>query len=196
MGTKNLPPVLERVTLAYLDVETTGLSAQGGDRVCEIAVVRTRGGEVLDRLDTLVCPGRPIPPGASAVNGITDSMVASMPRFPDIALRLISMLEGAVIVAHNARFDMGFLAREFSMIPLLQPRVPVLDTLGIARKHFRFAQNGLEAIAAVYGISTEGNHRALADVLITKGVLERFAIELEGRGMRLESVDDLLALQR
>ncbi len=72
--------ILDSRTLAFLDVETTGLSAWFGDRICEIAILRCRGEEILDSFDTLVNPARPISPGAARVNGLTDAELAECAR--------------------------------------------------------------------------------------------------------------------
>lgn len=190
----NLPDVpLSEAPLAFLDVETTGLSPRDGDRVCEIAVVRCCGAEELGRFGSLVNPGRPISPGASAVNGISDDMVTRSPSFADIADDLSDIVQNAILVCHNAPFDVKFLSAEFG----LSGRAPwsgiVLDTLALARRRYYFPSNRLEYIARSLGIGALGAHRALADVLITKQVFDRFAADMENDGFRL--VKDWLRLQ-
>ena len=181
--------------LAYLDVETTGLGSKTGDRICEVAVVSAHKGIVQSEFSTLVNPETPIPYGATAVSGITDEMVRGAPSFREIALDLLSVLRGRVVVAHNASFDIGFLASEFSRVPLLLPRNPVVDTLLISRRRFEFPNNRLETIASVLDISTSGHHRALMDVHITKKVLERLLADLSLQGHKLESLEDVVRLQ-
>ncbi len=91
-----------------VDVETTGLSPDTGDRVCEIGAIKIRGGAVVDTLSSLINPCRPISAGAYAVNRISPAMVAGAPEFHQIAERLLQMIEGSVLVAYNAPFDVRF----------------------------------------------------------------------------------------
>ena len=112
-------------TLAVIDVETTGLSPEY-DRVVEIACLRVERGRIVDRLATLVDPGISIPPSASAVHGIFNRDVADAPRLESLVARIDELARGATIVAHNARFDLGFL-------PFLAHR-PAICTLQLARR--------------------------------------------------------------
>ncbi len=183
------------VPFAFLDVETTGLDPATGDRVCEIAVLKTVDGEEVDRFVTLVNPGRSIPLGAVTVHGITDAMVSRAPFFRDIAGDLLSFIKGAVIVAHNARFDLGFLRMELSNLGLTLPETDVIDTLGIARRYYSFASNSLGQIARDIGLPAASAHRALADVQTTRSVFEYFLMDLNRRGIRLKRLKDVLKLQ-
>ena len=106
---------LEQHKLAFLDVETTGLSPLSGHRVCEIAVARFQGEEMTESFETLVNPMWPISPGASRVNGITDDDVREAPRFREVADRVEELMAGAVIVCHNAPFDLAFIDNEFDL---------------------------------------------------------------------------------
>src|SRR5436305_13850946 len=124
---RDLP--LDEQTYAVLDVETTGLSARTGDRICEVAVVVARGGHIVDQLQTLVNPQKPISRGAAAVNGISDSMVRNSPIFRQVAPALMEALDGAVLVAHNASFDMSFISSELRAAGFEPPSNPVVDTL-------------------------------------------------------------------
>src|SRR5438445_9121835 len=103
---------LHEHTFAVVDVETTGLSARMGDRICELAVVIVRGGQIVGQLQSLVNPQKPISRGAAAVNGISDSMVRDAPAFRKVAPELVKALDGAVLVAHNASFDLSFISSE------------------------------------------------------------------------------------
>ena len=98
--------------LAIVDVETTG-SDPASDRITEIAVLEVSGFALTAQWSTLVNPGGTIPGAIQALTGITQEMVESAPRFADIAAELYERLAGRVFVAHNARFDYGFLRREF-----------------------------------------------------------------------------------
>lgn len=191
MTSKNLSDI----TFAFLDVETTGLDPRLGHRICEIAVLKKRGGRILDKFQTLINPGRNISPQASSVNGITDDMLRNAPFFRDVAWDIFDLLRDSVIVAHNASFDLGFLFVEFTNIRLPHPENEVIDTLSIARRHYNFPSNSLGKIANYLGIPTFGEHRAFADVRITNEIFEYFLMDLERRGMRVESLKDALKLQ-
>ncbi|MGH7807557.1 MAG: exonuclease domain-containing protein [Thermodesulfobacteriota bacterium] len=190
-----IPKNLEEITFAFLDVETTGLDPYWGDRICEIAVLKTKGTKILDRFETLVNPGRTIPLQAASVNGITDDMVKNAPFFRDIAWNVMNSLKDSVIVAHNAPFDLGFLLAELSIIKLFPPENDVIDTLSIARRYYSFPSNSLGNIARHLGISTVAEHRAFGDVRITRQVFEYFLMNLERRGLRVESLKYVLKLQ-
>lgn len=174
--------------MAVVDVETTGLSPRYGDRIVEIAVLRYDGGAEV-AFQSLVNPRRAISPGASAVHGITQAMVDSAPLFGEVADRIWPFLDGAVLVAHNAPFDLSFLNAERAYLGLPPLANRVVDTLALARRHFRFPSNSLGLIARSLGIPAPVQHRAMADVRITLKVLERFAEELKPLGMA--SLDSL-----
>ena len=175
-------PIVD-VPLAVVDVETTGLNPLAGDRVCEIAVLRVDPGEEPCLWVSLVNPGRPIGAGARAVNGIADDDVADAPPFGRLIAEINAALDGAVLVAHNVPFDLGFLRAEYRRAGMRFPTVQALDTLELARRCFRFRRNGLGNVAWQLGVSAPGLHRAEGDVWATYHVLQRM-IEIlydEGR---------------
>src|SRR3954467_4087973 len=102
------------LTFAVLDLETTGLSARGADRICEIAIVRARLGRPPDPWTSLVPPGRSIPAHIAAKTQIDDRLVAAAPSFAQLVPLVRKRLSGTVLVAHNAPFDVGFLRAELS----------------------------------------------------------------------------------
>ena len=165
-------------TFAYLDVETTGLSPWFGDRICEIAVLRCEGDNVIESFDNLLNPERPISPGAARVNGLKDSDLKKAVRFIDIAERVITLIKDAVIVCHNVPFDLGFLSSELERINKHLPTVLTLDTLEIAREYFDFDSNSLQSIAHWIDIETTDAHRALNDAFTTREILKYFARKL------------------
>jgi DNA polymerase-3 subunit epsilon len=189
---------LEAVTFAVVDVETTGLDPARGHRVCEVAVVRGQGGQVLDTWSTLVYPGRLIPADAQAVNHISNAMVRDAPPFGAVAAAFLAQVRDTVLVAHNAPFDLGFLAQELRLLGLPPALLPaqVVDTCALARQCYRFASNSLGFLGGTLGVrDANPAHRALADVLTTWGVLDWFMADLRRQGRRLETLADLLALQ-
>src|SRR5690349_1335258 len=113
--------------LAIVDLETTG-AHPAWDRVTEIAVVEIEDGEVAAEWSTLVNPGTSIPPAIQALTGITNDMVADAPAFEDLAPGLYERLAGRVFVAHNARFDYGFLRHAFERAGL-RFQAPTLCTV-------------------------------------------------------------------
>lgn len=192
---------LASAPLVVLDTETTGLSPAMGHRVVEVAAVRLEGWREVDRFDVLVNPGRPMDAGASRVNGIYDDDLVDAPPFAQIATPLHQLMEGAVLVAHNARFDAAFLGMEYSLLQRsgLGEHSPLdlsnawLCTLQLARRFFHFRRNSLTDVALSLGVRTGRAHRALSDVYTTLAIFKRMARQLET--MRLKTVGDLLHAQ-
>jgi DNA polymerase III epsilon subunit family exonuclease len=185
---------LNETTFAIFDVETTGLSPTYGHRVCEVACLRARDGVTLDRFESLIDPRRPISPGAFRVNRITPEMLHGAPTFAGVAAPLLRVMDGTVWVAHNAPFDLGFLAAELEIARLPLPENPVIDTLTLARRIFGFARNSLSAVAAALGLENSPTHRAMGDVQTTLGVLEQLLWDLERR-WGITTLNQLIAFQ-
>jgi DNA polymerase III epsilon subunit family exonuclease len=174
---------VDETDFTVVDVETTGLSTDRGDRVCEIGMVRIRGGAVMETFGTLVDPTVPVSAGAYAVNGISPAMLAGAPLFPDVLPRVAAMLSDAVLVAYNAPFDVGFLNNEFLLAgrPALGNRV--VDALALARQLIpgrpRYPQ---ASVAALLGISYPVRHRAMEDAMVTAKILMHFLSMLKAFG--------------
>jgi len=175
--------LLDGRVYAAFDVETTGLSAFFGDRICEVGLVRARGDEILEIYQTLVNPQRPISPGAARVNGLSDEQVRQAPPFLEIATQVLALLDGALLVCHNAPFDLSFLEAELSRLGQPCQLLGVIDTLDIARRYFNFASNSLSAVASRLEIETPQSHRALGDAQTTLQVFRHFYRQLVGRGV-------------
>jgi DNA polymerase III epsilon subunit family exonuclease len=144
--------------------------------VCEVALISFQGGARVNHFSSLVNPGLPIPPEVSQIHGITDDMVRNSPSFGALAPRLIDAIEGSVIVAHNAEFDLSFLKMEFAKAGLRLPELPVVDTLHIARGFGAFSNNRLGTIAKELDIPAGNWHRALGDVEMTRKIFEHFMV--------------------
>ena len=172
---------LDEITFVLFDVETTGLSPTYGHRVCEIACLRLEAGRETGRLEALVDPGRPISPGAYGVNRIEPEMLAGAPLFEGVAGAVLELMQDAVLVAHNAQFDLGFLAMELEIAQLPPPEGPVVDTLALSRRAFNFGSNSLSSVARRLEIPMEPTHRAMVDVEVTRQVLEEILRRLESR---------------
>jgi exodeoxyribonuclease X len=173
---------------AVVDVETTGIDARC-DRVVEVAcVVVDRAGRRLAEFGSLVDPGIPIHPAARAVHGISDDDVRGAPRLAALQPLLAALTAGAVVVAHNAAFDRGFL-------PFLAAR-PWLCTLRFAKHMFpeapRFANQALREYLRIEEPRLAGRrpHRALADALVTSHILAACMRRAEAAGL----ADDPVAL--
>jgi len=180
----NLGLTADEAPLAFIDVETTGLSPYGGDRVCEIAVLRLCGGEAVDALHTLVNPQRRMDPRAYAIHRISDAMLARKPIFAEVAQDVLSVTEGAVLVGHNLGFDLGFLSAELGRIGRALGPAPGLCTLQLARRVYRLPSYSLQALGSALGVSVGGSsHRAMADVVLTRAVFQRLVRDLAEHGV-------------
>ncbi len=148
--------------LAIVDLETTG-AHPAYDRVTEIAVIEVNGGEVAESWSTLVDPQEPIPAAIQALTGITNAMVAGAPTFRALAADLFERLAGRVLVAHNARFDYGFLRHEFERAGL-KFQAKTLCTVRLSRKLYpEHARHNLDSLIARHRLACSARHRALGD---------------------------------
>jgi DNA polymerase-3 subunit epsilon len=176
---------LEDLTYVVFDTETTGL-APSSDEIVQIAAVRVVNGRRVERevFDTLVDPHRPIPPGSTAVHGITDAMVRGAPDIAEAGRRFHRFAEGAVLVAHNAPFDMEFLRRHEGAIGARFDH-PVLDTVLLSAVLFgQQEEHSLDALTARLGITIpeEARHTALGDTVATADAFLKLLPMLRGRG--------------
>jgi DNA polymerase-3 subunit epsilon len=152
---------LER-PLAVVDVETTG-SQPARDRITEIGVIEVDGFEVSSEWSTLVNPGAAIPAPIQALTGITSEMVARAPSFAELAAGLYERLAGRVFVAHNARFDYGFLRHEFGRAGF-KFLAKTLCTVRLSRRLYAdHASHNLDSLISRHGIECRARHRALPD---------------------------------
>ncbi len=187
---------LREVTFVVLDLETTGGSPKV-DCVTEVGAVKVRGGERLAELATLVDPGTGVPPHIVALTGITTAMIADAPRLPVVLPTVLEFLRGAVLVAHNAPFDAGFLRAACERHGQVWPRPPVLCTARLARavlSRDEAPSVRLGALAQLFGTATTPNHRALADARATVEVLHHLLERVGNIGV--QSLEELLALAR
>lgn len=169
-----------------LDLETTGGNAVH-DRITEIAAVRVENGMEVDRWSTLVNPGVRIPPFIQNLTGINDAMVADAPCFEDVARRLVSMLEGAVFVAHNVRFDHSFVINELARIDM-KLKAKTLCTVRLSRKLYpQHKGHGLDALMQRHGLQTLARHRAMGDVDMVLAWLKIAASELGAETLQREA---------
>jgi len=184
---------LEAATYVVFDLETTGL-APGRDRICEIGAVRVVDLAPAGRFETLVDPGTPIPASISAFTGIRERDLRGAPTSPEAVRRFLAFAGECVLVAHNARFDVGFLDREVERLEGRRLAAPVLDTVWLARRLLagRAARVSLRSLAQFFGTSVEPCHRALPDAEATAEALVALLGLAQERGAR--TVGDVLEL--
>ena len=183
---------LHEVTFVVVDLETTGGSPQSCE-ITEIGAVKVRGGVRLGEFQTLVNPGVAIPPFISVLTGISNAMVAGAPR---LTTALPAFLEfagsEAVLVAHNAPFDIGFLKAACALTGHEWPGNRVLDTARLARQvvtRDEAPNCKLSSLARLFRAGTTPDHRALSDARATVDVLHGMLERLGNLGVR--SLDEL-----
>ena len=185
--------LLEDATYVVVDLETTGLRP-GSSGICEIGAVRLRAFEVESEFQTLVDPGLPIAPGASALTGLRNDLLRGAPRPPEAVRSFLAFAGDAVLVAHNARFDLAFLDRETERLTGLRIGSTVVDTVRLARTLLagRVSGFGLGQLAWFLGTTERPCHRALPDARATAELLLALIGLAQERGAR--TVADLTAL--
>jgi len=164
---------LRDTTFVVLDLETTGGAPDGGG-ITEIGAVKVRGGEVLGVLGTLVNPGERIPPFITVLTGITEAMLAPAPPIEAVLPSLLEFLRGAVLVAHNAPYDVGFLKAACARHGHPWPQLRVLDTAALARRALtrdEVPNRKLATLAHFFRAAVQPTHRALDDARATVDVL-------------------------
>ena len=185
--------LLSQVTFCVVDLETTGSSSAVGG-ITEIGAVKYRGGEEVSRFSTLINPGQPIPANIVMLTGISSSMVADAPRIEDVLDMFLDFVQGTVLVAHNARFDIGFLNAALERHGYDPLSNAVVDTVTLARRLVRSEVPNckLSTLAAHFNFPHQPIHRAMDDVLAT-GDLLHYLIERAG-AFGVFDIEDLVAL--
>jgi DNA polymerase-3 subunit epsilon len=184
---------LRDVTFVVVDLETTG-GAPADAGITEIGAVKVRGGERIGEFQSLVNPGAPIPPFVASLTGITDALVAGAPRLSTVLPAFLEFLGDAVLVAHNAPYDVGFLKAACGLHEYPWPGSTVVDTARLARValHRDEVRNcKLGTLAAHFRTSVTPNHRAFDDASATADVLHRL-IERAG-DLGVSTLEDLQA---
>ncbi len=182
---------LRETTFVVVDLETTGgrtKSTDGSppDAITEIGAVKVRGGVVLGEFATLVDPQRDIPPQIVRLTGITTAMVYDAPRIDAVLPMFFDFARGAVLVAHNAGFDVGFLRAAARQCELPWPRPQVLCTVRLARRVLSREEAPsvrLAALARLFAVATQPSHRALDDARATVDVLHALIERVGNQGV-------------
>ena len=159
-----------RGPVACVDLETTGGMA-AHHRVIEVGIVLLERGEIVEEWSTLVQPGLRIPSSIVTFTGIDDAMVAEAPPFADVVHEVRRRLEGRLFVAHNARFDYGFLRAEFRRLGV-KFAAPVLCTVKLSRALYQeHARHNLDTLMDRFGLSCLARHRALGDAQVLPALI-------------------------
>lgn len=162
---------MSKEPLVFVDLETTGANPLR-DRITEIGLVIVDGGQT-QSWSSLVNPGIAIPPFIQQLTGIDDAMVATAPAFAELAGEVLEKLQGRLFIAHNARFDYGFLKNEFKRIGI-HFHARVLCTVQLSRKLYPLEhKHNLDALTQRHGLVAEGErHRALTDAELIRHFLQ------------------------
>ncbi len=165
------------------DIETTGFSAEN-DRIIEIGAVKVEKGQITDRFSAFVNPHTPIPFEIEKLTGITDDMVLSEPDIAEVLPRFLAFCEGAVMVAHNADFDMSFIRKNSRRLEL-PCAFTVVDTVSLARVLLpNLNRFKLDTVAKALNVSLENHHRAVDDAGCTAEIFVKFVEMLKERDIR------------
>ena len=182
---------LSEVTFVVVDLETTGGSPNSA-AITEIGAVKVRGGEVLGEFQTLVNPLTDIPPFIAVLTGITDAMVASAPTLASVLPTFLDWSRGAVLVAHNAPFDVGFLKAGCASLSIEWPGFDSVDTARLARRVLTRDEAPdckLATLSRLFRTTVMPCHRALADAQATTDVLHGLLARLGNLGV--QSLEEL-----
>jgi DNA polymerase-3 subunit epsilon len=182
---------LRETTFVVVDLETTGGRVTAGagtaaDAITEIGAVKVRGGVVLGEFGTLVDPQRSIPPQIVQLTGITTAMVCDAPTIGAVLPMFFEFARGAVLVAHNARFDVGFLRAAADRCGIGWRRPQVLCTVQLARRVLSREEAPsvrLAALARLFAVASEPTHRALDDARATVDVLHALIERVGNQGV-------------
>ncbi len=177
----------------YVDLETTGATATH-DRITEIGIIEVNHGRVISEWSALINPGMRIPPMIQSLTGITNEMVALAPAFADIHQDLLRRLQGRLFIAHNARFDYGFLKNAFGRCGVTFT-ARVLCTVKLSRKLYpQHVRHNLDALLQRHALDCEARHRAMGDARALWLLAQKWTAE-QGSAVVRSAVDALAKSQ-
>ena len=163
-------------SLAFVDLETTGATASA-DRITEIGIIEVDEDGAVREWQQLVNPGTRIPPFIEQLTGISNEMVAAAPPFAAVAEETLRRLAGRLFIAHNARFDYGFLKNEFKRLGVTF-RAPVLCTVKLSRTLFpEYKRHNLDSLIERHGLAADARHRALADAQLIRQFWQKIHVD-------------------
>lgn len=173
---------IRQQTLVIFDFETTGLDGER-DRIIEIGGIKVMDGQVVGEFSTLVDPQIPLPSAIVQITGITDDMLKGQPTIDQVLPTFLEFFKDAILVAHNAEFDMGFLKNAAARLGY-QLQWPCFCTLKMARLLLPDLESkNLDTLAAHYGLQFEARHRSVGDCKVTSAVLQ-FLFKNEGQNLQ------------
>ena len=180
-----MPKHIDEVELTIFDTETTGLDPVSGDRIVELAGLKVKGKQRLAVFDALVNPGRPISPGAFAVNKITPEMLKDVPSIEVVMPKFLDFIQGGCLCSYNAGFDLSFLNNELKLIGLpVINNIVVLDVLTMAKRLMPdLTRYALWFVADKLEVKLTQEHRALSDVEMTWEVFTKLKIICQEKGI-------------
>ena len=165
------------------DIETTGLNSHTNE-IIEIGAVKIKAGRIVDRYSQLINPGRPIPYHITEITSITDEQVANEPKIDEVIGKFVDFIGDAVLVAHNAPFDMGFIKRDIKKYLNIDYQCSVIDTLQMARDLFPdLKKYGLGDLNKTLGLALEKHHRAVDDSQATANMFIIFLDKYKEKGL-------------
>ena len=171
---------MKSITFVIFDTETTGFSP-ANDRLVEIGAVKVRDGKKLGEKTWLINPQRYIPWYVQKVHNITPEMLKECPTFPEVYPEFLEFIDGAVLIAHNAPFDIRFISAEAARHDMPAPKNACLDSLALFRNwHPQLKSHTVSDLVNLYDISTDGMHahRATDDSLFVYYAIQK---EMERR---------------
>ncbi len=178
--------------LVFLDLETTGATLSF-DRITEIGLIEVEHGRLKGEWSTLVNPETRIPPFIEALTGISNDMVAVAPTFAEIARALRTRLEGKLLVAHNARFDYGFLKNEFRRLDM-KYRSDSICTVKLSRKLFPgHARHNLDTLMQRHDVTCNARHRALGDARVLWDLTQKWRDEVGAEALGVAAAAQIKA---
>ena len=180
---------IDEEEFVVFDIETTGLNSHTNE-IIEIGAVKIKAGRIVDRYSQLINPGRPIPYHITEITSITDEQVANEPKIDKVIGKFVDFIGDAVLVAHNAPFDMGFIKRDIKKYLNIDLECSVIDTLQMARDLFPdLKKYGLGDLNKTLGLALEKHHRAVDDSQATANMFIIFLDKYKEKG--LEYIKDI-----
>lgn len=178
--------LIRSTRLVIFDFETTGLD-HNKDLIIEIGGLAVENGKAIDEFSTLIDPEVPLPETAKKITGITDEMLVGQPKIEEELPKFLKFIEGSILVAHNADFDMSFLRNKCEKLGY-QVQWPAFCTLKMARAFLPDLESkNLDTLAMHYNLTFEARHRSIGDCKVTSAVLQAL---LSAEGEHLKYWDD------
>ena len=174
---------IDEEEFVVFDIETTGLNSHT-NKIIEIGAVKIKAGRIIDRYSQLINPGISIPYHITEITSITNEQVANQPKIDEVIGKFVDFIGDAVLVAHNAPFDMGFIKRDIKEYLNIDLENSVIDTLQMARDLFPdFKKYGLGDLNKSLGLALEKHHRAVDDSQATANMFIIFLEKYKEKGI-------------